>query len=123
MVVADSVNEVTTESVAKIIERRSEGGFVSLLRDADQEFQEHGFELALVDVLRREPVLVSAWATYTADQRWTPAAYIDGTTAGWYDSGYRQVRTHQDEAGAVADFIRRTAAWVARREVLLFDTQ
>jgi hypothetical protein len=36
----------------------------------------------------------------------------------WYDRGYKHVRTHEDRAAVVADFIHKMAAWLSRREVI-----
>jgi hypothetical protein len=105
------------ESVARIVERRGEPAFVGLLREADTHFVDARFEAVLAGALRAEPQLIDLWATYSADQRWTPSAYVEGNETGWYDAGYQQVHVHPDEGAAVADFIRRLAAWLARREV------
>jgi hypothetical protein len=107
--------------VASIVERRGEPAFVDLLREADVDFEDAGFEPAVADVLRAEPRLTGLWATWSGDQRWAPSAYVDDTETGWYDSGYQHVRVHPDEADAVADFVHRVAAWVARREVIVVD--
>jgi predicted NAD/FAD-binding protein len=56
-----------------------------------------------------------------AEQRWTPSAYVNGRQTGWYDSGYQHVRSHDDAADAVTDFIRRMAAWLSRREVIAVE--
>ena len=73
------------------------------------------------DVLRAQPALVDQWDLWSGDQRWTPSAYVEGTEGGWYDAGRRHVRVHADRAGAVADLIRRMAAWLARGEVTAVD--
>jgi hypothetical protein len=112
---------MTPESVARIVERRGEPAFVNLRRDADADFEEAAFEGALADVLRAEPQLTDLWATWSSDQRWTPSAFVNGREAGWYDSGYHHVRLHADEAAAVADFVHRMTAWLARREVIAVD--
>jgi hypothetical protein len=104
--------------VAGIVERPYEAAFVSQLRQANTEFQDAGFEAELSDVLRSEPRLCGLWATWSADQRWTPSAYVEGTETGWFDSARHHVRVHADEAAAVADFIHRMAAWLATGEVL-----
>jgi hypothetical protein len=122
---------MTPESVARIVERRGEPAFISLLREADTTFVDARFEAALTGALRAEPQLIDLWATYSADQRWTPSAYVEGNETGWYvegnetgwyDAGYQQVRVHPDEGAAVADFIRRLAAWLARREVIKVES-
>jgi hypothetical protein len=112
---------MTPESVAGIVDRRSEGTFINLLREADAKFLDPRFEPQLAQALRAEPRLIDSWATYSADQRWAPSAYVDGSETGWYDAGYRHVRVHSDAAAAVADFIHRLAAWLARREVIDVD--
>ena len=111
------------EDVARIVERRSDGAFVRLLRAADASFDDDDdeFESALADVLRAQPALVDQWDLWSGDQRRTPSAYVEGPETGWYDSGRRHVRVHSDRAGAVADFIRRMAAWLARGEVTRVD--
>ena len=112
---------MSPEDVARIVERRSDDAFVRLLRAADASFDDDEFEPALADVLRAEPPLVDRWDLWSGDQRWTPSAYVEGTETGWYDAGRRHVRVHADRAGAVADFIRRTTAWLARAEVTAVD--
>lgn len=112
---------MTHGSVARIVERRGEAVFVDLLRAADAEFEDAAFEPALAAALRAEPRLTDLWATWSADQRWTPSAYIEGKETGWYGSGYQHVRVHPDEAAAVADFVHRMVAWLARREVIAVD--
>lgn len=112
---------MTPEDVARIVERRSEGAFVDLLREADASFGDDAFELALAEALRIEPTLIDLWDLWSGDQRWTPSAYVEGVETGWYDAGNRHVRAHSDRAGAVADFIHRMAAWLARREVIEID--
>lgn len=104
--------------VASIVEHRSESAFVLLLQLADRHFTDLGFEDALADSLRANATLVELWETWSADQRWTPSAYVDQTTAGWFDGGRQFVRVHADRGAAVADFIHRMAAWLSRREVL-----
>lgn len=107
--------------MARIVQRRGEAAFVELLRAVDTEFEDVAFEAALADALRAEPQLTDLWATWSADQRWTPSAYVKGVETGWYDSGYQHVRVHLDEAGTVADFVHRMAAWLARREVIAVE--
>jgi hypothetical protein len=109
---------MTPDAVARIVERRGDAAFVDLLRSADPEFDDAGFEPALADALRAEPQLTNLWATWSADQRWTPSAYVEGNETGWYDSERQHVRVHPDSACAVADFVHRMAAWSARREVI-----
>jgi hypothetical protein len=107
--------------VASIVEHRSEPGFVLLLQLADLHFRDPGFEDPLAESLRSESRLIELWATWSADQRWTPSAYVEGTDAGWFDGQRRHVRAHPDDAAAVADFIHRMAAWLSRREVIKVD--
>ena len=109
---------MTPEAVARIVERRSEAAFVDLLRSADAGFEDAGFERGLADALRAEPQLIDLWATWSADQRWTPSAYVEGNETGWYHSERQHVRVHPDRACAIADFVHRMAAWSARREVI-----
>lgn len=113
---------VTPEAVARIVERRDEAAFVEQLRAADAAFEHVArFERDLASALRAEPELIDRWATWSADQRWSPSAYVDGQEAGWYDSGRQHVRVHSDAAEAVADFVHRMAAWLARRHVIVLD--
>jgi hypothetical protein len=112
---------MTPGSVARIVERRGEAVLVDLLREADAEFEDAAFESALADALRAEPRLIALWATWSADQRWTPSAYVEGKETGWYGSGRQHVRVHSDEADAVADYVHRMAAWSARRQVIAVD--
>ena len=112
---------MTPESVASMVDHRTEGAFITLLHDADASFVDPLFEARLAESLRAEPRLIDSWTTYSGDQRWTPSAYVEGTTTGWYDAGRRNVRVHPDEAAAVADFIHRLVAWLARHEVIADD--
>ena len=112
---------MTPDEVARIVDRRGEPAFVALLREADAEFVHSAFEPALADALRAEPRLVRQWDLFSGDQRWTPSAYVEGVETSWYDAEYRNIRTHQDQAAAVGDFIHRMAAWLARRQVLYTD--
>jgi len=112
---------MTPESAARIVERRGEPAFIDLLREADAEFEDAAFEPALADQLRDEPRLTELWAMWSGDQRWTPSAYVKGEETGWYDSGYQHLRVHPDAADAVADFVHRMTAWLARREVIAVD--
>ncbi len=100
------------------MERQGEAAFVDLLRAADAEFEDTAFEPTLAGALRAEPELIDLWETWSADQRWTPSAYVEGKETGWNDSGRQLLRVHPDEADAVADFVHRLAAWLARREVI-----
>lgn len=111
---------MTPGDVARIVERRHEPAFVELLRQADAEFADPTFEPALADAVRADPRLVDAWTLWSEDQRWTPSASVDGLTTAWIVPSGRpeHVRVHADGAAAVADFIHRLAAWLARREVL-----
>jgi len=49
---------------------------------ADRHFSDPGFEDALTESLRGEATLIELWVTWSADQRWTPSAYVEGTEAG-----------------------------------------
>lgn len=112
---------VTAARVASIIEHRSESGFVLLVQLADRHFSDPGFEDALADSLRNNAPLIERWETWSADQRWTPSAYVEETVAGWFDGRRQHVRVHPDRAAAVADFIHRTAAWLSRRAVVTVE--
>lgn len=113
---------MTPDFVARIVERRGTPAFLDQLGDADADFADPAFEPKVAEVLRAEPQLTALWETWSVDQRWTPSAYVNGREAGWYDSGYQNVRVHRDEAAAAADFIHRLAAWLSRREVIVLDT-
>jgi hypothetical protein len=104
--------------VASIVEYKSESAFVLLLQLADRYFGDPGFEASLADSLRANPSLIELWENWSADQRWSPSAYVEGTAAGWFDGERRYVQAHPDRGAAVADFIHRMAAWLSRREVL-----
>ncbi len=109
----------TAADVAAIVRHRSEPGFVLMLRQADQHFDSDGaVELALMQTLRDDSALVDLWETWSADQRWTPSAYMEGTEVGWFDGARRFVTVHPDRASAAADFVHRLAALLARREIL-----
>lgn len=107
--------------VASIVEHRSEPAFVLLLQLADRHFSDPGFEDDLAARLREKPTLIALWQTWSADQRWTPSAYVEETVTGWFDGARRHARVHPDRAAAVADFIHRMAAWLARRTVFTVD--
>jgi hypothetical protein len=96
-------------------------GFVLLLQLADRHFNDAGFEDAFADSLRDTATLIERWETWSADQRWTPSAYVEETVTGWFDGARRHVRVHPDRAAAVADFILRMAAWLSRRVVVTVD--
>ncbi|WP_151081433.1 hypothetical protein [Nocardioides cynanchi] len=114
---------MTPGGAARIVERRDETALVDLLREADAEFEDEAFEGALSASLRATPSLVDKWNMWSGDQRWTPSAAVDGVNTAWILVGGTPVhqRVHEDAAAAVADFIHRMAAWLARREVLVFD--
>jgi hypothetical protein len=112
---------MTPDAAARIVERRDETAFVDLLRKVDAEFEDAAFEPALADALRADPALIDQWNMWSGDQRWTPSAAVDGVKTAWVLPGAAtdHVRVHSDGAAAVADFIHRMAAWLARREVLI----
>lgn len=66
--------------------------------------------------------MIELWETWSADQRWTPSAYVEEDKAGWYGGGRQYVRVHPDRSSAAADFIHRMTAWLSRREVLTSDS-
>jgi hypothetical protein len=68
--------------VASIVQHRSESGFVLLLRSADRHFSDAGFEDALAVSRREKPTLIELWQTWSADQRWTPSAYVEEAVTG-----------------------------------------
>ena len=72
-------------------------------READPAFGEDAFEPAVADVLRVDPRLIDMWATWSADQRRSPSAYVQGRETGWYDSGYQNVHVHPEDPPAVLD--------------------
>ncbi|GIF74552.1 hypothetical protein [Asanoa siamensis] len=104
--------------VASIVEYRSQPAFVLLLKLADRYFADPGFQDALARSLRENPAVVRSWEIWSAEKRWAPSAYLDGTEVGWFDGARRNIRVHPDRAAAVADLIRRLAAWLSRREVV-----
>jgi hypothetical protein len=110
---------MTPEEAARIVGFRNEGSFIALLREAAADFDHRSFEPSVAHVLRAEPSLIEQWATFSADQRWTPSAYVEGCESGWYDAGYQHVRVRPDQAGAIADFIHRLSVWLSRHEVLV----
>ena len=115
---------MTPRDVARIVERRHESAFVDLLRAADAEFSDAAFEPALAEALWSDPSLIDKWNVWSGDQRWTPSAGVDGDRTESVPAGAvrrEHVRVHPDGAAAVADFIHRMAAWLARREVLAIE--
>jgi hypothetical protein len=119
----DSLRDMTPANVARIVERRDQAAFVDLLRAADTEFEDAAFEAALATALRAEPRLIDLWDTWSGDQRWTPSAAVNGVRTAWVTPGgaSEHHRVHPDRAAAVADFIHRMAAWLARREIIAVD--
>lgn len=105
------------EAVASIISDRADADFIRTLMAAAAAFAEPTFEGELSEYLRERADLVDRWATYSGDQRGSPAPYVDGTEAGWFDVTRREVIHHPDEAAAVADFIRRKATYLAANRV------
>lgn len=118
----DDNSAVSAARVASIVEHRAGPAFVLLLQLADRYFADPGFERALAESLREDPVLIERWESWSEDQRWAPSAYLDGTEVGWFDCVRSNVRFHPGRAAAVADFIHRLAAWLSRREVLEAQT-
>lgn len=57
----DSLGGMTPADVARIVERRGDTAFVDLLRAADAEFADVGFEAALAEALRSDPPLIEKW--------------------------------------------------------------
>lgn len=114
---------MTPEDVARIVERRDDDAFADLLRAADAEFEDAAFEPGLADALRANPPLIDQWNVWSGDQRCTPSAGVDGVRTAWVPAGggSEHLRVHSDGAAAVADFIHRMAAWLARQEVLVVD--
>lgn len=111
---------MTPEQVARIVQRRHDGAVVDLLRAADADFQDAAFERSLAAALRVDPGLVAQWNLWSGDQRWTPSAAVEGLQTAWITSAgvSQHPRVHPDGAAAVADFLRRASAWLARREVV-----
>lgn len=100
----------TAEEVASIVVDHEGAAFVRALTAASRAFADPAFEVRLALAIRARPDLVQRWTRFSEDQRWTPAATVTGTVTGWYDGGLQDVVQHHDEAAAIADFIRRTAA-------------
>ncbi|GIF74551.1 hypothetical protein [Asanoa siamensis] len=113
-----AVDESAAAAVASIVDHRSQPSFPLLLTLADGYFADPEFEDALARSLRESPALVERWETWSADQRGTPSAYLEGTEVGWFDGTRRNVVTHPDGPTATADFIHRLTAWRARRAVI-----
>lgn len=88
-------------------------------RSADDRGERGSPDCSVSGSARGGPELVRLWELWSVDQRGTPSAYVDRNETGWYDAGRWNVHVHPDEASAVADFIRRMAAWLSRREVSL----
>jgi len=114
---------MTPELVARIVDQRESPAFVALLGEADVHLRDPAFEASLVDALRAQPRLIELWNLWSGDQRWTPSAAVDGNETAWVTSGggSEHVTVHPDGAAAVADFIHRMAACLARREVIATD--
>ena len=119
---ANQADEASPARVASIVNHRSEA-FVLLLQLADRHFADPEFKVALARSLRESPALIELWQAYSWDQRWTPSAYVEGTEVGWiWGMKSTNVRIHPDQGAAVADFIQRSAAWLARRQVVEVET-
>lgn len=80
---------------------RSQSAFVLLLKLADRRFGDQGFEDALTDRLRDKATLIELSETWSADQRWTPSAFVEENKVGWYDGGRQYVRVHPERGEPV----------------------
>jgi hypothetical protein len=86
-----------------------------LPRDVDAlGLPDEDLRVLLAQRLRVTPDLVGDWQGYSWDKRWS-SPYLDGTTEGLYDSGYRDVVKHPDHVSACAAFIVRELAWMRER--------
>jgi hypothetical protein len=66
--------------------------------------------------LHREPELINAWESLSADNRSTPCPYFRGNEVGDYDGGYQDVVRYDERADACADFLfRRSTSVLAKR--------
>jgi hypothetical protein len=110
------MSPMTPDEAASIVERRGEPTFLDLWRGLATDFEDARFADDLTRALRADPALATAWTIWSEDQRWTPSAYVAGVEAGWFDGARQHVRHHDDEAAAVADFIRRIARWLSSRD-------
>lgn len=111
-----TMSPMTPEEAARLIEGRDEPAFVELWRRLDDDLDDLRFTAAIAETLRAEPDLVDAWTVWSGEQRWSPGAYVEGVEVGWFDGSRQHVRRHADQAAAVADFIRRIARWLSRRD-------
>lgn len=104
------------------MERRHEPKVIALLREAAPAFADERFEPALGEALRAEPRLVRPVGPVQRGPALHSGSYVASVETGRYDAGRHHVRSHRDQAAAVADFIQPTASWLAHREVVHVDT-
>lgn len=100
---------MSVPAVAAIVDSRGSQRFEEDLSAAGASFDSPAFEPELAEYLRGDPGLVDRWQGLSWDQRSMPAAYVEGTEAGWFDGAFRDVVHHPDTAAAVADFVKRSA--------------
>ena len=70
---------------------------------------------AIEHFLRANPELVTDWQRESDDTRGSPNHYVNEREVGFYDAGYHDRTTHDDEISACADFVYRKAVWVLTR--------
>lgn len=95
---------------------RENKSLLECIRDAapDLTDDDRGTE-AIDGYLRENPELVIDWQRESDDTRGSPNHYVNEREVGFYDAGFHDRTTHDDEVGACADFVYRKAAWVLNR--------
>jgi hypothetical protein len=97
--------------------RRENVSLLDCIRDAQPDLSDVDRATGAIERhLRRNPELVDAWQRDSDDTRGSPNHYVKGVEVGFYDAGFHDRTTHDDEVGACADFVCRKAAWVLGRQ-------
>ena len=96
--------------------RREDVSLLTCLGDASPDLNDDVLGTAAVEAhLRLHPDLLIAWQTESAGTRGSPNHCVDGGEVGFYDAGFHDRLTYDDEVTACADFSYRKAAWVLQR--------
>jgi hypothetical protein len=97
--------------------RRVNPSLLNCIRDAEPDLSDVDRATGAIERhLRRNPELVDAWQRESDDTRGSPNHYVKGTEVGFYDAGFHDRTTHDNEVSACADFVYRKAAWVLGRQ-------
>jgi hypothetical protein len=96
--------------------RRENKSLLDCVREARPELSDDDAGIdAIARHLRANPERVADWQRESSDTRGSPSHYVKGREVGFYDAGFYDRRTHEDEISARADFVYRKAVWVLNR--------